>query len=56
MYYLMYAWSIASNYKLGNDLVLISQRCKNPIQVLLEHKVNDYAQRAFYNSFIYRVR
>lgn len=50
---LMLTWELASYYKLGNDLSLILQGCKNPLQVFIESGINDYAKRFAYNSLNY---
>lgn len=50
MQYVMLAWELASYYKLGNDLALIQQRRKNPMQVFIESSINEYAKRYAYNS------
>lgn len=46
----MLAWELVSYYRLGNDLSLIQQRSKNPIQVFIESSINEYAKRYAYNS------
>lgn len=50
MQYVMLAWKLASYYKFGNDLVLIQQNRKNPIQVFIESSINEYAKTYAYNS------
>lgn len=53
---LMLAWEFVSYYKLGNDLSLILQGRKNPLQVFIESDINDYAKRFAYNSLNYNNR
>lgn len=53
MFLFMFAWKIASYYKLGNVLALLQQGRKNPIQVFIESGINDYAKRLAYNSLNY---
>lgn len=50
MQYVMLAWELASYYILGNDLALIQQNRKNPIQVFIESSINEYAKRYAYSS------
>lgn len=56
MYNLIFSLEITSFYKLGNDVRLISQRRKNPFQVILETAFNEKIKRFIYNSFIYNNR
>lgn len=53
---LMLTWEFVSYYKLGNDLSLILQGRKNPLQVFIESGINDYAKRFAYNSLNYNNR
>lgn len=53
---LMIAWELASYYKIGNDIVQIANRNKNPFQVLLETYVNESAKNLVYNSLFTKNR
>ena len=56
MQYVMLTWELASYYKLGNDLSLMLQGRKNPVQVFIESGINVYAKRFAYNSLNYNNR
>lgn len=56
MIYLMPAWELASRNKLVNDLILVAQNRKNPVQVFLETVLNDHAKRFVYASLNYYYR
>ena len=42
-------WEVVSYYKLGNDLFLMKQGNKNPIQAFIEVGVNEYAKKSVYS-------